>query len=389
MAVDATAIPIPVAMPIIQPHQSLTDAERLCRLRLARSESIGPILFSQLLAKCGSAADAIFALPSLARRGGRAKPLTICSEDQALQEVEALDRLGGRFIVSGEPGYPAVLAATDDAPPVLGVLGDPSLLVGRTIAIVGARNASANGKRFASQIARDLGRNHVVVVSGLARGIDAAAHEGALASGTVAVVAGGLDIVYPRENETLFDRIVEAGAAIAENPLGVVPTARHFPRRNRIISGLSLGVIVVEAAARSGSLITARLAGEQGRQVFAVPGSPLDPRSKGTNNLIRQGAVLVDSIDDVLELLDRNSPLPAPKGIIHAPSNGPPPEVEEPLPAPHHETILDAIGPTPTGVDDLIRHTGLPASVVATLLLELELAGKIDRYSGNKVARSV
>jgi len=364
----------------------LSEAERICRLRLGRSENVGPILFGQLLARFESAAAAIEAIPDLARRGGRARPLKVCSHDRAMAEIDALAEINARFIVRGDTEYPLALAAIDDAPPVLSILGDSGLLRDRTIAIVGARNASANGRRFAERLARDLGADDVVIVSGLARGIDAAAHQGALASGTVAVVAGGLDVVYPAENQALHDDIVSRGAVVAENQLGTVPRARHFPRRNRIISGLSLGVVVVEAALRSGSLITARLAGEQGRQVFAVPGSPLDPRAKGVNNLLREGAVLTESVDDILEMLNsmtrrplrEDSAMAYDDGTVAA-SDGDPSETGR-------ASVVEALGTSPAAIDEIIRHCKLPASQVATVLIELELAGRIDRFAGGKVA---
>ena len=275
--------------------------ERLARLRLARSESVGPITYRQLLAHCGSACAAIEALPALARRGGRRRAIRLCPEAEAEAELAAFQERDGRILTRGEPGYPEALDATEDAPPVIGLLGDPALLERPAMAIVGARNASANGRRIAKQLAAELGSAGFVIVSGMARGIDAAAHEGALASGTIAVLAGGADVVYPRENQALYEKILSQGLLIGELPLGTTPQARHFPRRNRIISGLARGVLVVEAAPRSGSLITARLALDQGRELFAVPGSPLEPRARGCNALLRDGAAhLVESAEDVM-----------------------------------------------------------------------------------------
>ena len=265
----------------------LPDNERLDRLRLIRSENVGPITFRSLLRRFGSARAAIEALPDLARRGGRSAPLRVCPFPQAEQELSAADRIGARLMTADDADYPEALAAIYDAPPLLYVLGDIALLRRQAVAIVGARNASANGRRLAQDIARDLGTAGFVVVSGLARGIDHAAHRGSLDSGTIAVVAGGIDIAYPPDNEELQREIGRRGAIVAEMPPGTVPQAKHFPRRNRLISGLSLGVLVVEAALQSGSLITARMALEQGREVLAVPGSPLDPRCHGTNNLRR------------------------------------------------------------------------------------------------------
>ncbi|MCP4330091.1 MAG: DNA-protecting protein DprA [Alphaproteobacteria bacterium] len=364
----------------------LPEDERIGRLRLARTKNVGPIAFNQLLARYGSAAAAIEDLPRLARRGGRVRPPQVYAYEFAIAELEAIAQLGGRLVVRGDSDYPAPLAATDDAPPAITIMGDGDLLGRRTIAVVGARNASANGRRFAGRLAHDLGECGFAVVSGLARGIDAAAHEGALETGTIAVIAGGLDVFYPKENRPLQEAIGRRGVVVAENPLGTEPKARHFPRRNRIISGLSLGIVVVEAALRSGSLITARLAGEQGREVFAVPGSPLDPRAKGTNNLIRQGAVLTESAQDVVDVLDQmlGGPfreLPSTVGLTPSPGtetgdNG---DVD-------HRMILEALGPSPISIDELIRHCALSSSAMATALLELELAGRIDRLPGNRVA---
>ena len=283
--------------------RTLTEAERLDWLRLARSENVGPITFFALLARFGTPAEVLDALPALARRGGRRRPIKVCSRAAVERETEALDRLGGHLIALGEPGYPPALAAIDDPPPVIALRGRIDLLASDCIAVVGARNASANGLHFAERLAAGLGAAGLTVVSGMARGIDARAHTGALATGTVAIMGGGVDVLYPKENRSLFERLLGEGAVVSEAPLGTVPIGRHFPRRNRIIAGFSRGVVVVEGAARSGSLITARLALEQGREVMAVPGSPLDPRSSGPNRLIRQGATLVESADDVLEAL--------------------------------------------------------------------------------------
>ena len=264
-------------------RQALTDEERVDWLRLIRSENVGPVTFWHLLRYYGSAGAALDALPELSRKGGRKKPVRIQSIAAAETEMGANRKAGARLVAAQEPAYPFRLAETEDAPPVLSVRGDPGLCNAPVVGIVGARNASSNGKRFARTVAQDLGKAGVVVASGLARGIDAAAHAGALETGTVAVVAGGIDVCYPPEHEGLMAEIAARGAILAEQPIGTKPQGRHFPRRNRVISGVSSGVLVVEAAVRSGSLITARLAGEQGRDVFAVPGSPLDPRCKGTN----------------------------------------------------------------------------------------------------------
>jgi DNA processing protein len=363
----------------------LNPSERLDWLRLSRTEQIGPVTFYALLARYGSAAAALEALPGLARRGGRTRALAVCPRGIAEQELAALDRLGGRLLAWGEPDYPKPLEAVEDAPPLIAVLGDAALLQRRTVAIVGARNASASGCRFARDIAGELGRRGLAVASGLARGIDAAAHQGALAAGTVAVVAGGADVVYPEENRALYRAIVEegGGAVVAEAPLGMVPQARHFPRRNRIISGLSLGVVVVEAAARSGSLITARCAAEQGREVFAVPGSPLDPRCRGTNDLIRNGATLTESADDVVPQLGGAPPTRLPDRRATLFESAP---AAEPAGDEGRRAVLDRLGPTPVPVDELVRQCHLSPAAVATILLELELAGRLDRHPGNQVS---
>jgi DNA processing protein len=295
-------------------------------------------------------------------------------------ELAALARLGARLVCWGEPDYPAALANVEDAPPVLTVLGNPALLQAPIVAVVGARNASANGRRIASELSAGLGEAGIVVASGMARGIDAAAHLGALDSGSVAVVAGGADIVYPEENRGLYDALVERGAVVAELPLGTEPQARHFPRRNRIISGMARGVVVVEAAAKSGSLITARFALEQGREVFAVPGSPLDPRAAGTNDLIKQGATLTTEASDVINAVEpiMGRPLslrePDDEPLASEPSSG------------DRARIIGLLGPTPVLLDDLIRMAGASPAIVRTVLLELELAGRLERHGGGLVS---
>lgn len=272
----------------------------VARVRLIRSPSIGPVTFRQLLARFGSAEAALAAIPDLAVRGGGKAPV-LFADVAARQEIDRVERLGARYLVLGQGLYPSSLAEISDAPPLLIVRGDTRLLDRPMVAIVGARNASAAACRFARQLAHELGREGVTVVSGLARGIDTAAHDGALASGTIGVIAGGIDVFYPPENEERQRRMFEEGLVVAEMPPGTEPRARHFPYRNRIIAGLSFGTVVVEAAPRSGSLITARLAAEMGREVMAVPGSPLDPRAQGCNGLIRDGATLVQNAMDVLE----------------------------------------------------------------------------------------
>jgi DNA processing protein len=364
---------------------TLNPQERLDWLRLIRSENVGPVTFHQLLQRHGSAAAALAALPELARRGGR-RNFTVWSRDQAERELTALHKLGARLIAWGEPDYPPLLAPLDDAPPLITVLGRPELLARKSIAMVGARNASASGQRFAREMAYDLARAGFVVTSGLARGIDAAAHGGAVAQGTVAVVGGGVDVVYPEENRGLYDEIVEDGAVVAESPVGTVPQARHFPRRNRLISGMSMGVVVIEAALKSGSLITARFAAEQGREVFAVPGSPLDPRCRGTNDLIRNGATLVEGADDVLSALaGMGGRGPAPP-LTRRPGPRPPPETTPKQLDEAESAITSLLGPTPVTVDELLRRCHLSPSIIATVLLELELAGRLDRHPGGLVS---
>lgn len=364
----------------------LNPAERLDWLRLLRSENVGPITFYQLLQRFGSAAAALDALPSFARRGGRQRGLALCPRADAERELIALDKAGARLVAWGEPDYPQALAAVEDAPPLVAVKGKTTLLERRAIAVVGARNASANGRRFAREIAGELGRNGFLVVSGLARGIDAAAHQGAIDTGTLAVVAGGIDVVYPEENRPLHDEIGERGVIMAELPVGTVPQARHFPRRNRIISGTSLGVLVVDAALKSGSLITARFALEQGREVFSVPGSPLDPRCRGCNDLIRRGATLVEGVDDVLGALEGQLADSQEVRQRHPPSgpitNGNTTENDTDQ---ERAKVLEALGPSPVAVDELVRQCQLSPAIVATVLLELELAGRLERQPGNRV----
>ena len=364
-------------------RSTLPPAERLAWLRLIRSENVGPITFHQLVARFGSATAALEALPDIARRGGRAKPLTICPAEAAEREIETVARLGARLIARGEPNYPAALAAIDDAPSLLTVRGKIELAAQQAIAVVGARNASANGRRFARDIAAQLGAAGLLVTSGLARGIDAAAHEGSLDSGTLAVLAGGIDAVYPEENRRLHETIAERGLLVAEMPIGTVPQARHFPRRNRIISGISLGVLVVEAAERSGSLITARFALEQGREVFAVPGSPLDPRCKGTNRLIRDGATMVESADDILRELGPQRAAPLAERHRTAFSAAPAAEIGAKDLAEAREIVLGLLSPTPLPVDELLRQCQMSPAVILTIVLELELAGRVARQPGN------
>lgn len=366
-------------------QRPLNPAERLDWLRLIRSENIGPITFYQLLARFGSAEAALASLPEIARRGGRPKPLAICPRTAAERELQQIQAIGARLVAWGEPDYPPALAAVDDAPPLIAMKGKAALLERPAIAVVGARNASANGRRFARDVAAQLGHHGILVISGLARGIDAAAHEGAVATGTAAVLAGGIDQVYPEENRALQERISEHGILVAEMPVGTEPQARHFPRRNRIISGMSLGVVVVEAAMRSGSLITARFALDQGREVFAVPGSPLDPRCRGTNDLIRNGAILVESVDDILRELAPHlaSPLAERKQDFLTGPALPPSEMDLNR---ARERVTQLLSPTPVPVDELVRQCQLSPALVITTLLELELGGHLERHPGNQVS---
>lgn len=370
------------------------DAERLARLRLLRSDHVGPATFRQLVERFGSGRAALEALPDLARRGGRRR-LRIAPAAQAAAELAAIEAAGGQALWLGEADYPPPLAALEDAPPLLTVAGRADLLERPAVALVGARNASGNGRRMADLLARGLAEAGIIVVSGMARGIDTAAHLGALAASaggrggsTAAVLAGGLDRPYPPENLALCRRIAEEGLLLAEMPPGTVPQARHFPRRNRLISGLALAVVVVEAAERSGSLITARFAGEQGREVLAVPGSPLDPRARGGNRLIREGAQLVQAVEDVLEAVGQGLPRRR-RAPWQIPSLEAPPPSPEATPAAGddcRQRLLELLSPTPLSVDEAIRQCQFSASLVQTVLLELELAGRIERHAGNRIS---
>ena len=363
--------------------RGLNEAERRAWLRLARTQNVGPVTFAQLIARFGSASAALKEVPRLVRRGG-GETLRMPSEDDVARELAALAKLGGHMIASCEAEFPRGLAAAEPAPPLLFALGHVTLLAREMVAIVGARNASALGRKFAGTLARDLGQAGLVVVSGLARGIDAAAHEGALTSGTCAVVAGGVDTVYPPENKPLYESIRAEGCIVSEMPLGQSPQARHFPRRNRIISGLSRGVVVVEAAEGSGSLITANYALEQGREIFAVPGSPLDPRARGTNRLIRDGATLTENAADVLNglraILGQDFRDPEREGPS-APAQADEAEADR-----IRVRVEEALGPAPVQVDELVRLCRAPAGAVAIILLELELAGRLTRHPGGGVS---
>ncbi len=361
----------------------------LDRLRLARTEGVGPVAWRRLMARYASAAEALDALPALARAGGRLIPPRIPDAGSARREFDRIGELGGRILFLDDPAYPPLLARLDDAPSILAVLGDPALLSARAVAVVGSRNASANGQRIAETLAAELAQAGITVVSGLARGIDAAAHRGALTAGTtIACIAGGPDIVYPPEHRDLHAAIARQGAIVAELPPGTQPQARHFPRRNRVIAGLALGVVVVEAAPRSGSLITARLATEAGREVFAVPGSPLDPRARGANGLIRDGAHLTETAQDILDALPPDtSRLRGRLGLSETQAALlDPPDLSPAAHAATIDAVLALLGPTPTAVDDLIRRCQFSGPAVLSVLLDLELAGRIETLPGNRVA---
>lgn len=357
------------------------DNDDLARIRLIRTPGVGPVTYRQLLARFASPDTALAAIPELARRGGGAVP-RIADLASIMREVERVQRLGARYLFAGRGLYPSLLDATDGAPAALIVRGNLGLLGKRTIAMVGARNASAAAIRFARQIASALGGMDVAIASGLARGIDTAAHQGSLENGTIAVVAGGIDIFYPPENEALQREIAERGLLVSEQPPGTEPRARHFPYRNRIIAGLALGTVVVEAAPKSGSLISARYAADFGREVMAVPGSPLDPRAQGCNQLIRDGATLIQSAADILDAVG-----PIGNGAVGQPRRG-----YDVGPAPadasnmDRKGITDLLGPVAVPVDEIIRQSGLPPAIVQTVLLELELAGRLERHAGGRVS---
>ncbi len=402
--------------------QALTEEERTARFRLSRSENVGPVTFRQLLHRFGSASEALYALPELARRGGRRRKLRIASVDDIDRERTEGLKLGATDMHLGCPGYPAPLAAIDDAPPLLTVFGNASLLLSTCFGIVGGRNASVAGKVFTRKLASEIGKAGLIIASGMARRIDTSAHEGALETGTIAVLAGGADIVFPPENQALYEAIAETGAVISEMPLGMQPLARHFPRRNRIISGLSNGIAVIEAKRRSGSLITARCAAEQGRPVFAVPAAPMETRGAGCNDLIRDGATLAQCADDILVDLSPGLDQTIDQGMLQrsdqrsdqGSDQGPPRElpldqsmafgsgsvaVPKLNAASTGNTTNDretqdaralvesGLSGTPVPVDKLVQELGLPAPVVNAALLELEIAGVLNRHAGGAVSR--
>lgn len=369
---------------------ALSDRQRLNRLRLIRSDNVGPATFRDLINHFGSAETAISQIPELSRRGGSARAIRVASIDEAERELEAAQRIGAQFVGIGEPDYPPALRRIDGAPPLIAAIGDLALATQVAVGMVGARNASVSGAKMAARMARELGAAGYGVVSGLARGIDAAAHRASLENGTIAAMAGGLDQPYPPENLELYQQICEgAGLAISEMPMGWEPRARDFPRRNRLIAGVGLGLVVIEAAQRSGSLITARRAADFGRLVFAVPGSPLDPRAAGTNALLKEGAIVTTSSRDVIDAL-------APSSRIFSDDE---PFMEEPGDddaAPYAEPgeddrarVIEALGPSPAEIDDIIRHTGVAAATVYLVLLELDLAGRLHRHPGGMVSLSL
>jgi len=365
---------------------SLPEAERVARLRLLRTPSIGPATFHAVLGRFGTATQAIAHWSAMGKRLRRTQPPPLAGTEAAKRELKAIETCDAFIIAHDEPAYPALLAATDNPPPFIIAKGRTELLGRPSLAIVGSRNASAMGQRYARNIAADIGAAGLVIVSGLARGIDTAAHKGSLQTGTIAIMAGGIDVIYPPENESLHAEICEAGLVVSEVPCGQQPTAQHFPRRNRIISGLSHGVLVVEATLNSGSLITARLAGEQGRDVFAVPGSPLDPRATGTNSLLRQGAILTETADDVLLALTFEQAKLRP-ARSHLPTFAPAPEASPPLEDLQAE-ILSRLGATPVETDELVRQTGASAASISAALLDLEFAGLLTRHPGQRVSSS-
>ncbi|PWW04274.1 DNA processing protein [Hoeflea marina] len=364
----------------------LSDRQRLSWLRLIRSDNVGPATFRELINHFGSAEAAIEHLPELSRRGG-GRGIRVTSQADAEAELAAAESLGAVFIGIGEPDYPPALRRIDGAPPLIAARGDLALATLPAVGIVGSRNASISGAKMAARLARDIGSSGYVIVSGLARGIDAAAHRASLETGTLAALAGGLDQPYPPENLPLYNEICSGmGLAISEMPMGWEPRARDFPRRNRLIAGIGLGLVVIEAAERSGSLITARRAADFGRLVFAVPGSPLDPRAAGANSLLKQGAIITTDSRDVLEALEPLSRIGAAAHPVFDEPGG-----DAPLPpAPPHDndraSIIEALGPSPVDIDDIIRHTGQAASTVYVVLLELDLAGRLHRHPGGMVS---
>ena len=369
------------------PNPSLKSASPIDVLRLIRTEGIGPMTFYQLVKMYGSVTAAIERAPEMSMRGGRKKPIHITPKADAERELEAIQKHGAEMVLYGEEAYPRLLQTVADAPPILVVKGNTHLLGNNaSIAMVGARNASANGCAFARKLAQEIGAEKNIIVSGLARGIDTHAHRAALGSGTVAVIAGGIDNIYPAENETLYQAIVEQGIIITEAPFGSQPMARHFPARNRIIAGMSSGTLVVEASLKSGSLITANYALEYGRDVFSVPGSPMDSRTHGTNQLLRDGAIMVESARDVLSHVHRANELPLAEHDRHMVGEAPAAKFDTTMLEASRATVREALSTTPTHIDDIVVATGLPAHYVIAALLELELAGNAIRHADGKIS---
>lgn len=371
------------------PNPSLRGTDPGDALRLIRSENVGPMTFFQLVKFCGSVAKAIDMAPGISQRGGRKKPIVITSKADAQREYEALSKFGARLLLYGEPEYPRLLQTIADAPPVLTLRGNAHLFAhDKLIGMVGARNASANGCAFARKLAGELGQAGYTVVSGLARGLDANAHRGSMATGTVAVIGGGIDNIYPPENEALYKEIAEAGAILSEMPFGMKPHAHSFPGRNRIIAGMTRGTVVVEASLKSGSLITANYANDYGREVFAVPGSPLDPRAAGTNGLIKQGATMVESVQDILSNIAPMRELPlaeSDQGFGEPPM----PNVSDDMLDQARRAVLQALSPSPTLLEEIIDATGITPHLLMVVLLELELAGRLQRHPGARVSLSM
>ncbi len=387
--------PLPVA--------ELDDSQRLACLRLIRSENVGPITFRELINRYGGAGQALDALPELSRRAGHGKPIRICPREYAERELEAADACGAVPVFTIEPGYPAQLAQLEAPPPLVYLRGNAAIVARPAVAIVGARMASAAGMKIAATFANELGASGLVIVSGLARGIDAKAHEAALETGTVAVLAGGVDNIYPPENADLHAAIAERGCLVSEMPCGFKPRGQDFPRRNRLISGMSLGVVVVEAARRSGTLSTARRAAEQNREVFAVPGHPLDPRAEGTNHLLKTGAILVTEAADVIShlrpLAGAGNPgafretAPVQSAFDTSPVASAGTEgTQEPSDAGNGDDgrtrarLLSALGPAPCSLDDLAETCGISIREVRTILIELDLAGLTERHGAQLVS---
>ncbi|CAM1645677.1 DprA [Bartonella choladocola] len=376
---------------------TLSDAQRLSWLQLIRSENVGAVTFINLIEHFGSASNALAALPELSIKGGKGKPIRIASRKDAEQELERAEKIGVRFVGVGEPDYPPYLRAAETPPPLVAIKGNCDCFFSPSVGVVGSRNASATGKKLTTLFCQKLGETGFKIISGLARGVDTAAHISSLETGTIAVMAGGIDHIYPPENNTLYEKILEKGGAIiSEMPIGALPRAQDFPRRNRIIAGLSLGVLVCEAAIRSGSLITARMAAEMGRIVFAIPGSPLDPRAQGTNNIIKEGALLVTRPEDIAETLlplttsnENQTSLFAPVDSIEETDQTKIDNTEaRDIDANDRErdAIIDALSTTPIDIETLSNSSGVPIDKIYLILVELDLAGKLVRHSGGLVS---